>query len=94
MSGEGPADPSEMGRELRASELKAGMIVFIEPPIPEDQPRLAFTMWVVAVLPDSDLVVFFSGVEKRHVGNFITPEDGLVDGKGREVRVFEYLGEP
>lgn len=64
MSGEGPADPSEMGRELRASELKAGMIVFIEPPMPEDQPRLAFTMWVVAVLPDSDLVVFFSGVEK------------------------------
>lgn len=88
----GPADASEMGRELRASELRERMIVFILPPQPAEAPPVAFTLWVGSVT--DRMVVFFSGVERITVVNFKTPEDGLVDGRGRQVRVFEYLGDP
>lgn len=91
MSGEGPADPSEVGRELLASDLAEGMIVFIDPPQPAGRPRVMFTMHVARVT--DELVIFYSGVQRANVVNFKTA-DGLADGKGRVVRVFEYLGEP
>lgn len=84
-----PADDgkSEVGRELKPSELKPGSIVCIAPPGRD----MLLTMHVVEVR--ETLVIFYSGVIKWHVINLISG-DVLKDDQGRIVRVFEYLGDP
>lgn len=76
----------EVGRELKASELKAGEIVVIEPP----GHSAMITMWVGEVREDT--VVFYSGVKNWHVMNFVR-DDAVYDDQGRWVHVYEYLGE-
>lgn len=78
---------SEVGRELGVADLKPEQVVVIAPPGRDD---VLLTMWVQAV--DATAVVFFSGAMNWSVINSI--KDGrLVDGRGRAVKVFEYLGE-
>jgi hypothetical protein len=76
---------SEIGRELTIAELKPRQVVVIGPPDKD----VAVTMWVEAI--DQDTVIFYAGVMRWTVINFI--KDGkIVDDRGRQVRVFEYLG--
>lgn len=79
----------EIGRELKADELRPGTIVFTNP---EHRPHVFLTMWVDIV---SDAMVwFYAGVTKVHLGLFRHPDGTLRDDAGREIRIFEYLGEP
>ena len=85
---EGEARPihPEIGRELTVAELKPRHVVVIAPPGRD----ITITMWVRAIDPTT--VIFHSGVMNWTVINFI--KDGkLVDDRGRQIRVFEYLGE-
>lgn len=78
----------EVGRELNAKELTPKKIVVIQPP-----GRNQFlTMWVDLVTPE--LVSFYAGVMKWTVINFVRPDGTICDDQGRQVHVFEYLGEP
>ena len=79
----------EIGRPLRADELKPKQIVAIAPP---GHPGMLLTMWVEEVR--DNLVVFFAGEINVHVINIIRQDGELVDDADRVVRVFEYLGEP
>jgi hypothetical protein len=81
----------EIGRELLASDLKERQIVWIKPPDAQNR-GLMFTFWVTRVAPDN--ITFFSGVKRMYVVNFRGPNDTVIDDRGRQVRVFEYLGEP
>lgn len=88
-----PTKGSEVGHELKATDLRPGSIVCIAPPGRDD---MLITMHVVEVrssLRGDNLVVFYSGVLKWHVVNLISG-DNLKDDQGRIVRVFEYLSEP
>lgn len=78
----------EIGRLLRADELKAGTIVVVDPP----DLRMFVTMHVTEVR--DNLVVFYSGILRTHVINLVRPNGEIIDDRGRVVRVFEYLGEP
>ena len=76
---------AEIGRELTIAELTSRRVVVIAAPGRD----ITITMWVMAV--DEKRVVFHSGVLNWSVINFI--KDGkIVDDRGRQVRVFEYLG--
>lgn len=83
---------SEVGRRLKASELKPRTIVVIAPPGRDAH----ITMWVFLV--DNDQVTFRAhavpGVETWTVINFVRDDGELIDDQGRIVRVYEYLGEP
>jgi hypothetical protein len=79
----------EIGRELKASELKPGTIVFVKVP----PTNLMATFWVEAVDLEKRMAVFYSGMYRWHVINFIQPDGSIHDDKGRVVHVFEYLGE-
>lgn len=81
----------EIGRELRASDLKPRTIVVVKPPDPQER-NTHMTFWVRAVEPA--YVVFYSAVLHWAVIAFVTPDDTLADDQDRQVRVFEYLGEP
>jgi hypothetical protein len=79
------SDDPEIGRQLAVTDLVLNTVVVIAPPGRD----LFFTMWVRVI--DNQSVTFYSGELRRHVINFI--KDGtLFDDKGREVKVFEYLG--
>lgn len=80
---------TEVGRPLRADELKQRQIVVIAPP---GQPGVLLTMWVVEVR--RNLVVFWSGELRIHVINLVRDNGEIIDDQARVVRVFEYLGEP
>jgi hypothetical protein len=77
----------EVGRELKASELKPRTVVIIRPP----GQNVLITMWVKGI--DTKLVVFYSGDLRWGVINFIQPDGSIHDDQGRVVRVYEYLGE-
>jgi hypothetical protein len=79
----------EIGRELKASELKPDMIVIIAPP---GNSNVMVTMWVSEV--DAKVVDFYAGEMRWHVLNFIQPDGSITDDQGRLVRVYEYLGQP
>lgn len=79
----------EIGRPLRADELRPRQVVVIAPP---DRPGVFMTMWVEEVR--DNLVVFFAGEMNWHVVNLVRDNGEIVDDQGRTVRVFEYLGEP
>lgn len=77
---------NEIGRELAPAELEVRQIVVVAPPGHD----IGLTMWVEAI--DADNVVFYSGMARWRVINFI--KDGkIVDDQDRTVRVFQYLGE-
>jgi hypothetical protein len=80
---------AEIGRELKASELRIHSVVVITPP---GHPEIGMTMWVRSIEPDFKLVEFYSAVKKWSVINLIQPDDTIQDDQGRTVRVFEYLG--
>lgn len=67
---------------------EAREVVVVAPP---DKP-FYITMWVLEVKPN--FVEFYSGIHRWHVVNFIRPDGRtLGDDQGRQVKVFEYLGE-
>lgn len=78
---------NEVGRELKASELKPKTVVIVD--IPDK--HIMITMWVGHV--SEGLVEFYSGTLKTSVLNFVSPEGVISDGEGRVVKVYEYLGE-
>jgi hypothetical protein len=80
-------DHPEIGRELRASDLRPNTVVVVRPPGHDD---LSITLWVSAVTQDS--VTFFAGDLNWMVINLVRPDGTIVDDKERVVRVFEYLG--
>jgi hypothetical protein len=79
---------SEIGRELLASDLKPREVVVT---VPSWVPHVALTLWVWEV--SGTEVLFYSGTHKVRPRAFRTDQDTLVDGRGRLIRVFEYLGE-
>jgi hypothetical protein len=80
-------DP-EIGRELLWADLIPVSIVVVQPPGRE----LAFTMWVRA--KNDKTIAFHSNVKNWSVINFRGPDDSVVDDHGRQVHVYEYLGDP
>jgi hypothetical protein len=79
--------PEEVGRELKADDLKERQVVVIAPP----GYNLICTMWVEHI--DAQIVVFWSNILRWHVINFRKPDGTIVDDQNRPVKVFEYLGE-
>lgn len=80
---------SEIGRELLWDDLTPLTIVVVQPPGHAD---VAFTMWVR--VKDDKSVAFHSNVMNWAVLNFRGADDQIVDDTGRQVHVYEYLGEP
>ena len=78
---------NEIGRELKASELKVRTVVVVKPP--GNKPYI--TVWVYEVSPK--WVEFRAGELHWHILNFIMEDGTIVDNRGREVHVYEYLGE-
>jgi hypothetical protein len=76
----------EIGRELKASELTPQKVYVVKPP---NKPYM--TLWVLSI--DEHLVEFLAGELHWHILNFIQPDGSIHDDQGREVKVFEYLGE-
>lgn len=79
---------NEVGRELKASELRPKSVVVINPP---GHPHAFLTMWVRDVTPK--WVEFYAGELRWHVVNFVQPDGSIHDDQHRTVHVFEYLGE-
>jgi hypothetical protein len=81
---------SEIGRELKVSELKPGTVVWL---FKENSDRMA-TMWVVDV---GDVYVhFYAGATQI---NFLTVRSGadlesVSDDTHTRIQIFEYLGVP
>lgn len=78
---------NEIGRELKASELKPRTVAVIAPPGKD----MMVTMWVRTV--DTEIVTFYAGELSWTVVNFVQPDGSIHDDLGRVVRVYEYLGE-
>jgi hypothetical protein len=84
-----------IGRQLKADELRAKLaqLVVIAPP---DHEGVYMTMWVEEVR--DNLVVFaaygLSDGASWHVINLVSNDGKLVDDRGREVKVYDYLGDP
>ena len=85
---------SEIGRELRVSELQPRTIVVLQ----KVGSRKAATMWVEEVFPE--FVIFSMGAADMHfVQHFLAQRTGhnleqITDDTGRELHIHEYLGEP
>ena len=79
----------EMGRQLRADELREKTVVVVR----REDRDLAATMWVEAV--HDNAVVFLAGATWPRIHFMATRhEDGtLTDDTGKQVLVYEYLGE-
>ena len=81
-------DNEEIGRELRAREMKENTVVILNA---EHQPHIFMTTWVKQITPG--LVCFYSGVTRIYFIGRIQPDGTLKDDQGRTIKVFEYLGE-
>ena len=79
---------NEIGRELKASELKLKTIVVIRR---EDRPGMAVTGWVREL--GQDFVIFYSGAIKTKLLTYLREDGELVDDTGKRIIVNEYLGE-
>ena len=79
----------EIGKQLTADDLKVQQIVVIEAP---ERNGVCMTMWVREVR--ANLVVFYSGELDWYVINFVSNDGTIIDDQGREVKVYEYLGDP
>lgn len=77
---------SEIGRELKASDLVPHKVVVVQPP----EQNIYATFWVEEVTADS--VVFYASARNWIVMNFVRPDGTIWDDKDRQVHVFEYLG--
>jgi hypothetical protein len=81
---------NEIGRPLRADELKPETLVWTNP---EHRPDVFASLWVEKV---SDAMVWLyagASVPPMHLGLFRQPDGSLKDDGGRTIRIFEYLGE-
>jgi hypothetical protein len=78
---------AEMGRELRASELKEKTVVLIG----HDTCKAYATVWVEMV--DKRFVAFRMGELNTTFFAFRNPDDTLRDDSGKHIRVYEFLGE-
>jgi len=79
---------NEIGRELKANELKVETVVVLSR---EDRPSLAYTAWVDGIGQDG--VSFWSGIAKTQFIAFLREDGELVDDTGKRIIVNEYLGE-
>lgn len=80
---------SEIGRELKVSELKPRTVVVVE----KSGHPIMSTLWVYLITPGH--VIFTSGILR---GDFSAKRTGpdleeLTDDTGKPIRVYEYLGE-
>lgn len=78
---------NEIGRELKANELKVKTVVVVSR---EDNPS-AYTTWVREI--GQDCVVFWSGVANTYFIVYLREDGELVDDTGKRIIVNEYLGE-
>jgi hypothetical protein len=81
---------SEIGRELKASELQPMTVVVVRR---EDHPELAHTLWVIHVSEDQiHLQANFDGSAEW---NFLVQRKGdeARDGSGHRMYFFEFLGD-
>jgi hypothetical protein len=76
----------EIGRELNVRELTADTVVFVLPP----SCSAYVSLWIKHV--GETTIAFHSAVLKMTIINLILPDGRIVDFRGRQVRVFEYLG--
>lgn len=84
----------EIGRRLKASDLKVETIVVVKPP---NTSHTAISMWIIEINkePPKGLlpyVVFYSGILKMPILNFINESDEIYDRSAGIVEVYEYLG--
>lgn len=81
----------EIGRELKAGELKPKQIVWTNP---EHRPEIFASLWVTEV--STSMVWLYAGENPtvKHLGLFVQPDGSLKDDGGRTIRIFEYLGQP
>lgn len=79
----------EMGRELKAHELREKTVVVVR----REDRALAATLWVEAI--NEAAVVFFAGATwpRVHFMASRLPNGSLIDDTGKRVLVYEYLGE-
>jgi hypothetical protein len=80
---------NEMGRQLRADELREKTVVVVR----REDSDLAATVWVEAVVHNA--VIFLAGATWPRI-HFIAsrnPDGTLTDDTGKQVFVHEYLGE-
>jgi hypothetical protein len=88
-----PDQQSEIGRELRVSELEPRTIVFLH----KVGTNIAVTMWVVEI---GDVYVHFhAGAAKLAPTEFYAVRCGdnleeVTDDAHNRLKIFEYLGEP
>jgi len=89
---EKPQHP-EIGRELKATELKPPQIVWVHK-MGGQFGNTCATMWAVEVL--EHCVVFYAGEPKiallaKRIGPDLT---GITDDSNATMRIYEYLGKP
>ena len=77
----------EVGRTLKASELKPKTIVWLH----KANRKAVATMWVVGV--HQDFVEFYSG-ERSIAFLAMRKGDEITDSTGEQFAVYEYLGKP
>lgn len=79
---------SEVGRELRVSDLRERMIVILSRPDSD----VAVTVWVKSL--GEGMVAFYAGVTRALFVAAVSADGTITDNTGRQVMMFEYLGEP
>ncbi len=84
-----PAEKSEIGRQLRADELREMTVVCLR----REDRDITATWWVESI--NSRAVVFLAGATwpRIHFMAFRQADGTLVDDTGKLMLVFEYLGE-
>ena len=79
---------NEIGRGLKANELKVGTVVVLGR---EDRPNARDTVWVDGIGQEG--VCFYSGISRMGFVAFLREDGELVDDTGKRIIVNEYLGE-
>lgn len=79
---------SEIGPELRASQLKTATVYVLS----KDQ-KTFVTMWCKVPPSEAGLAIFYAGDINFHLILIANPDDKLQDDADRVIHVFEYLGE-
>jgi hypothetical protein len=78
---------NEIGRELKANELKPATIVVLA-----KAGRPSSTMWVSRI--GQDYVMFYAGQLRLTLIAHLREDGTLADDSGIQLHVYEYLGEP
>lgn len=79
----------EIGRELKAEELKPDTVVVVKTPGSGD---ILMTVWVRLVTTEHVLFMAAGTKPEMLVINRVRPDGTIVDDRGLQVHVFEYLG--